>query len=202
MPNTRLQALISRLALLAVAAVLVTVDRLSKSWVLANMQFGERRMIAPWIDPFINMVYTSNTGTAFGMLQGANPVFTGIAMLVTAAILFYAYRLPARERAMHLVLGVLLGGALGNLLDRLTIGHVVDFLHFNFWPLQDFPIFNAADASISGGVVLLALLVWWEERRASLSAPFGDADRMQTPPAPVADQPAPEAGPAASDDQS
>jgi signal peptidase II len=156
---------LGRLALFAMAASVLAADQVSKNWALANARPNEPMVLAPWLDPFLNIVYVTNTGTTFGLFQGGNNVFTVIAVVVILAILVFVRRLSGREIVMHLVLGIMLGGALGNLVDRFRFTHVVDFLHFNFWPLKDFPIWNIADLSIVSGVVLLALLTLIEDQR-------------------------------------
>ena len=81
------------------------------------------------------------------------------------AIILYYRHLPDGQRLARIALGLQLGGAVGNLVDRLRQGFVVDFIDLNFWPLHDWPVFNLADGSIVAGVTLLALLMLWEERR-------------------------------------
>lgn len=170
-----MKRVLGRLALAATAALVLAADQASKNWAIANARPNEPMMLAPWIDPLINVIYVTNTGTTFGLFQGSNNIFTVIAIVVILAILVFVRRLSGREVAMHLVLGVMLGGALGNLVDRFRFTHVIDFLHFNFWPLKDFPIWNIADLSIVSGVVLLALLTLIEDRRMMRTQPAGAA---------------------------
>ena len=88
-------------------------------------------------------------------------VFTVLAVIVIAAILYYYPQVSRADWPLRLAMSMQLGGALGNLIDRLTIGHVTDFVS-----VGTFPVFNVADASISVGCVVLLLGVWWQERAA------------------------------------
>ena len=93
--------------------------------------------------------------------QGA--LFVLIAFIVIAAIIVYYRHLPEGYLVARVALGLMLGGALGNLIDRLRQGYVVDFADVNFWPLHNWPIFNVADSAIVVGVVLLAITMLIED---------------------------------------
>jgi signal peptidase II len=90
-------------------------------------------------------------------LPGMSDLFVVIALVVVAILLFYYRQLPRGQWLVRAALGLQLGGALGNLLDRLIRGSVVDFVDVNFWPLREWPVFNVADASIVAGVVFLGI---------------------------------------------
>lgn len=99
------------------------------------------------------------------MFQGFADIFAILAVVVVVVILYYFPRIPSNEWALRLALGLQLGGALGNLIDRLRFqGHVTDFIS-----VATFPVFNIADASISIGVVILILSIWFSERGKSSS---------------------------------
>ena len=140
---------------LALSALVVALDLATKAWVSAAFQYGEVRPVLP----FFNLVLVHNTGAAFSFLAGAGGwqrwFFTGVTILISAFILVLLRRHHA-ERLMPTALALVLGGALGNLYDRLTLGHVVDFvqLHAAGWY---FPAFNVADSAITVGV---ALVIW------------------------------------------
>lgn len=100
---------------------------------------------------WLRLRYLENTGAAFGLLRGQGPLLTGLALLIVGLLLAYYRLLPRHSPAARLSLGLLLGGALGNLLDRLRLGYVVDYIDLTVWP-----VFNLADAAICAGVAILA----------------------------------------------
>jgi signal peptidase II len=139
---------------LALSALVIGLDLATKAWVSAAFQYGEVRPVLP----FFNLVLVHNTGAAFSFLAGAGGwqrwFFTAVTIAISAFILVLLRR-HHTERLMATALALVLGGALGNLHDRLTLGHVVDFvqLHAAGWY---FPAFNVADSAITVGVALLA----------------------------------------------
>lgn len=119
-------------------------------------------MWAPWdwMLPYARIVHVSNTGVAFGMFKGMNTIFAILAILVSLAIIYYYPRVPVEDWTLRLAMGFQLGGAVGNLVDRLTQGFVTDFIS-----VGNFPVWNVADASITVGVGILIIGVWLQERR-------------------------------------
>lgn len=142
-----------------VAALVIFLDQYTKHLVRTRLALNESWSPFPWLAPYARILHINNTGAAFGMFQSAGLVFTVIALLVTAVILYYSRHLPEGQGWMRLALGLQLGGAVGNLIDRLVFGTVTDFVS-----VFTFAIFNVADASISLGVALLAVLMWVEAR--------------------------------------
>ncbi len=139
-------------------ALTLILDRWSKG--LIQDRFGLSESISV-IDGFFNITYVRNTGVAFGIFSSISSpakamllsVFTGFAAVVVIA---YSFRSSVRNRLLQIALGLILGGALGNLYDRLAYGYVVDFLEFYIGDYH-WPSFNVADSAITTGVVLLAL---------------------------------------------
>ncbi len=154
----------------------LALDQLSKSWVIAHMSLGESREVASWLAPLFSLTYVTNTGIVFGLFQGMGDVLLIVVFIAIGAILLYYRHLPSGPIPLHVALGLQMGGALGNLVDRLTRGAVVDFIDLNFWPLHHWPIFNLADASIVTGVVLLLLVMLTEKERQP--APASDEGRI------------------------
>jgi signal peptidase II len=157
-----MQALRSYATLLSIAGAVVAVDQWTKWLVREHLPF-QGTWLPEWLDwlsPYARIVHWYNSGAAFGMFQDAGQVFTVLAFIVIAAILYYYPRVEPADRSLRLAMGLQLGGAVGNLIDRLTMGKVTDFLS-----VGTFPVFNIADASISSGVVVLLLSVWLKERR-------------------------------------
>ena len=142
------------LALATAAVVVYSADQLTKAWASANLESGQPRQL---VGSLLQLNLTRNSGAAFSIATGATWVLTLIASSVVVFILFTARRLGSRGWAM--ALGLLLGGSLGNLTDRMLRspgpgrGHVVDFLQ-----LPHFPIFNIGDSAIVSAAVLIALL--------------------------------------------
>lgn len=148
-------------AILVIAAIIVFLDQWTKGLVRANLPFGASWLpeSMQWLSPYARIVHWYNTGAAFGMFKDASMILTVLAFVVIAAILFYYPQVESDDWSLRLALSMQLGGALGNLIDRLTIGHVTDFVS-----VGRFPVFNVADASITIGAVVLFLGVWIRER--------------------------------------
>jgi signal peptidase II len=146
-----------------IAAVIVAFDQWTKWLVRTNIPAGQSWLpdSLQWLSPYARIVHWYNRGAAFGMFQEGGMVFTVLAFIVIGAIIYYYPQVSRADWPLRLAMSMQLGGALGNLIDRLTIGHVTDFVS-----VGTFPVFNVADASISVGCVVLLLGVWWQERAA------------------------------------
>lgn len=162
--NSKLRDL---LLLLGVAGISVALDQWTKWWVRENIEYGGQWLPEGlmWLSPYARIVHWYNSGAAFGMFQNGNLVFTILAFIVIAAILYYYPSVEANDWTLKLAMGLQLGGAVGNLIDRLIMQKVTDFI--SIW---NFPVFNIADASISVGVVVLLLGVWLKEREEKMKA--------------------------------
>lgn len=152
------------LVLLVVAALVALADQITKRIVTTRLGEGESCELHPWLTPILRITHVTNTGAAFGLLPGWGDVFVGIAVIVIITIFIYYWRMTDGQWLMRVALGFQLGGATGNLIDRLRQGFVTDFIDLNFWPMHHWPIFNLADSAIVAGVVLLVLLMLWEEQ--------------------------------------
>jgi len=149
-----------------VTALVLVVDQLSKRWVLATIPEGQSLDVVPWLASVFTFTHVTNTGVAFGLFQGMGYLFVAISVVVVVVILIYQRHLPQDRWLIRVALGLQLAGAIGNnLIDRVRLGHVVDFIDLTFWPLATFPVFNVADSSIVVGVILLAVLMLIEECR-------------------------------------
>lgn len=146
--------------LLGISGFIVVIDQWTKYLVRTRIPFAGSWSPFVWLEPYIRIVHWQNTGAAFGMLQGFGLVFAILAVIVSIAILYYFPRVPSNEWAMRLAMAMQLGGAMGNLIDRITVGTVTDFVS-----VGTFAVFNVADACISVGTVILILAVWDSERR-------------------------------------
>ena len=152
--------------LFLIAGIIVLLDQLTKEWVRLNLQLGEIYRPELWISNYIRLVHWKNTGAAFGMFQNMNPVFMVLSVLVSAVILYYFPQIPPQDWLVRLSMGMLLGGAIGNLIDRFRQGYVTDFIS-----VGQFPVLNIADASISIGVALLFIGMWVQEKKKKAAAP-------------------------------
>lgn len=168
-----------------IAGLVILVDQYAKYAVRAAVPVGGTLSLAPGLDPFFRLVHIENSGAAFGIFQNGGLVFTVIAILVSAVIIYYSLRLPDGQWALRVILGLQLGGAIGNLVDRLVNGPVTDF--FNLFGMFNTPIFNVADLSITVGVILLVLQMWGESRAPkALEAPPAPAGPGPADPGPTA----------------
>jgi signal peptidase II len=145
---------------------IVALDQLTKELILERLVPYESVVVLPVLD--ITLLF--NTGAAFSFLANAGGwqriFFTVLAMLVSVVILIWLRRLDARTQVLQSCgLALILGGAIGNVIDRIRLGHVVDFIHVH-WQQAYFPAFNVADAAITVGAGLLLLDAFLEGRRA------------------------------------
>nr|WP_275888789.1 signal peptidase II [Desulfoprunum benzoelyticum] len=146
----------------------VVLDQLTKLWILRTFELYESREIIPGL---FNLVYVTNTGAAFSILADVDSpwrhyFFLGIGLLATIGLTIYYYRLRAAHRAYAVALGLVVGGALGNLIDRLRLGSVVDFLDFHLAG-RHWPAFNVADSAICVGAVLFLIISFVTEQKDS-----------------------------------
>ena len=146
------------------AALVLLADQVSKHLVRTWLARGQSWDIAPSLMPLLRVTHVTNTGVAFGLFPKVGDLFIVVAVVVVVVIILYHRHIPREQWLMRVALGLQLGGAMGNLLDRLRHGFVVDFIDLNFWPLHNWPVFNVADASLVTGVVVLSLLLVWDER--------------------------------------
>jgi len=145
--------------LLLIAGIIVLLDQLSKSVIRANLPIGQVWHPEWTLTLYARIVHVQNYGAAFGIFQSMSKVITVLSFIVAGVILYTFPRIPKKDWLIRLAMGLLLGGAMGNLVDRLFHGgYVTDFLS-----LGPFPVFNVADASISTGVAILFCVMLWQE---------------------------------------
>ena len=139
-----------------VAALLIFVfDQWTKQLVAEKMELGESISL---IDGWLYLTSHRNAGAAFGMLQGQRWLFI-VVTVVVAGVIVYALSRMRKERWLCWALGFILGGAVGNLLDRIRFGEVVDFIDVRIFSYH-YPIFNVADSAVVIGGILLAITLW------------------------------------------
>jgi signal peptidase II len=144
---------------LATAAVLLVLDQLTKSWISATLGPGSGRGPIEVVGDFIRLGYTTNTGAAFGIGQNLSFVFKIVAIVAVPAITLFNRSITPRSLLTRICLGALLGGTLGNLIDRIQHGFVVDFVDVGIGDLR-WPSFNVADSWFVVGIFLLSVYLF------------------------------------------
>ena len=129
-----------------VAVVVFALDRITKSIVAAQVPYGTE---VPVIDGVVGITHVHNSGAAFGVAPAGAGLFLVASIVVAIGLAVYVFRNPGNE-LLHGVLGLIMGGTVGNGYERLVNGTVTDFINFHFWP-----VFNVADSAVSVGVVVL-----------------------------------------------
>ena len=141
---------------LLLSAMVVLIDQLTKSYITSH--YGEFEFTT--VLPILDITRMHNVGAAFSFLAGASGwqrwLFIALAVGVSIAIVVWLFRMPASKVLLAAGLSLVLGGAIGNVIDRIRLGHVIDFIHFH-WDRAYFPAFNVADSAITVGAALLLL---------------------------------------------
>jgi signal peptidase II len=145
-----------------IAATIVALDQLTK-WLVVRFIRPEESLIV--ISGFFDLVNWRNTGAAWGILRDYNFVLTAVSILTVLALVFFRHSFQLQRRASRIALGLIVGGIVGNLIDRVRVGHVIDFLSFYIGRCH-WPAFNVADSAICVGVGLYIILSWRSERAA------------------------------------
>ena len=154
---------------LLLSACVVLADQLSKAYITRHfMEFEFTRILA-----VLDVTCMHNVGAAFSFLASASGwqrwLFIGLAVAVSIAIVAWLWRMPRSHRLLAAGLSLVLGGAVGNVIDRIRLGYVVDFIHFH-WDRAYFPAFNIADSAITVGAACLILDAMLEPKRARAKA--------------------------------
>ncbi len=182
-----------------VALAVVIADQVGKAIVSANMELYSEAGFIPGV---ISFYHTRNTGAAFSMLSDKQWVFMVLSAVMIAAISWFLVKHGKRHALLTVALALILGGGIGNMIDRIRLGYVTDFLRFDF---VDFAVFNIADSCITVGAVLLGVYILFfepkvEKRLAAQKAEAASQTEAKTSAAeeapPAEDTPAPEAAPA------
>src|SRR5258707_485167 len=147
-----------------VALAVTALDQLTKLLVLKFLGYAQEKIV---IDGFFKLVHWANTGAAWSLFRGNNNLLALVALLALVVLFFSRHHFDSRTWLGQIAFGLIFGGIIGNLIDRIVRGHVIDFLYF-FLPQRGgelgFPAFNVADSAICTGVGLIFLLTWRNER--------------------------------------
>jgi len=149
-----------------IAVVMIVIDQWTKYLVIENMTIGES---IPIIDNIFYLTSHRNPGAAWGILQGQMWFFYMITLIVVGIIIYYIEHYAKTNRLLGVSLGLVLGGAIGNLIDRVRFQEVVDFVDVYIFS-YDYPIFNVADSSLVVGVILIGIITLFEEVRKDKKA--------------------------------
>lgn len=159
------------LLMVAVGVLVVLADQLTKHWITQYFTAGAPKDPISLLGPYLQLIYDQNTGVAFSLLEGQGVLFLFIAIAIAVVGYLYWRLHDSASLPLKLTFGLILGGALGNVIDRFSHQYVVDFIHFQIPGHFDYPIFNLADSAICVGVVLLAVLLWRADSSAHKPAP-------------------------------
>ena len=136
----------------SVALSVALLDQFAKFFVTHNFKLHES---VPIIKNILRITYIINTGSAFGLFQGFNLIFILFSIVVIIAIFYYMAKKIENKKILQFAVGLLLGGTLGNLIDRILHGAVIDFIDFRIWP-----VFNVADSAVTISIILLVIILW------------------------------------------
>ncbi|TXC92033.1 lipoprotein signal peptidase [Metabacillus litoralis] len=134
-----------------IAAIIIAIDQVTKWYIVKNLELGENITI---IENFLYITSHRNKGAAWGILQGQMWFFYIVTAVVIVGIIYYIQKYTKENKVMGVALGLMLGGAIGNFIDRIFLKEVVDFINTYIFS-YDFPIFNVADSALCVGVILL-----------------------------------------------
>jgi len=159
--------------LLSLAFTLFALDQITKAWIYKNLRIESFDQVEV-IKSFFYIVHVGNKGAAWGMFSGYGGLLSAIAVFALIAIYLLRHRLELYRLPMQVVFGLFVGGILGNTLDRLVHGHVIDFLDFRFpfqipyiMPTGQYPTFNLADSGIVIGMILYLILSFYDTNEKS-----------------------------------
>lgn len=160
----KMAAMLRQSRWLLITVVIVALDLWTKSLAVASLDYAQPVTLLPILD--FTLLY--NYGAAFSFLSTAGGwqrwLFTLIALSVSVVLVIWILRLDRKEQWLAVSLALILGGAVGNLYDRMTLGYVVDFIHFH-WNNRYFPAFNIADAAITTGAIMMLIDAFWLQKR-------------------------------------
>jgi signal peptidase II len=169
-----LQASNRRIGLIALAVVVL--DQITKQIVLRHLSGGQEKVV---IDGFFRFVYWGNTGAAWSLFRGRNALLALVAVVALVVLFLSRHHFDAHTLLGQVALGLIFGGIIGNLVDRVTVRHVIDFIYFYIEQRGGkeigFPAFNVADSAICTGVGLMFLVTWKGERGAKGTGPSTEA---------------------------
>lgn len=151
------------LQLILIVIAVLAVDQITKRIVVDTLQVGQTSRLVPFLSPFFQITRSQNNGAAFGFLPQASDFFLIVALIVVVGMFFFYPRIPDNAIITRMATALICGGALGNALDRILYGHVVDFIHYQI-PGVISNVSNLADHAIVFGVIAIFIDSWLQER--------------------------------------
>lgn len=137
--------------ILLLGVIVAILDQISKHWVVSSLKLHDS---IPIVKNIFHITYVQNTGAAFSMLRGKTYFFVAVSSAIIIAIIYFIGKIPKQKFLLRSMMGLVLGGAVGNLIDRIRFGFVVDFLDFRVWP-----VFNLADCAVVVGMIMIAYCI-------------------------------------------
>jgi signal peptidase II len=169
-----------RIALIAL--LVIALDQLTKQLVLRLLGYAQEQVVIPG---FFKFVHWGNTGAAWSLFRGNNGLLAGVALFALLVLFLSRHHFDSRTLLSQVAFGLIFGGIMGNLIDRVRVGHVIDFLYFYVKGRNGaevgFPAFNVADSAICTGVGLVFLITWLSDRRTKPEE--SSASKSKDPPA-------------------
>jgi signal peptidase II len=153
----------------AIALVILALDQLTKALVLQFLGYEQEKVV---IDGFFKLVHWGNTGAAWSLFRGNNGLLAVVALIALLVLYFTRHHFDSRTRLGQIAFGLIIGGIIGNLIDRIRVHHVIDFIYFYVERNGEtigFPAFNVADSAICTGVGLVFLTTWRNERAVKVN---------------------------------
>jgi signal peptidase II len=155
-----------------IAALVISLDQFTKQLVLRLLGYAQEKVI---IAGFFKIVHWGNTGAAWSLFRGNNGLLAGVALFALLVLFLSRHQFDSRTLLSQIAFGLIFGGIVGNLIDRLWVGHVIDFIYFYVQQPGGteigFPAFNVADSAICTGVGLVFLITWRSEHKAKPAEP-------------------------------
>ena len=168
--NSPLRTPNRRIALIAV--LVVALDQFTKQIVLRLLGYAQEKVV---IEGFFKFVHWGNTGAAWSLFRGNNGLLAGVALIALLVLFLSRHQFDSRTLLSQIAFGLIFGGIMGNLIDRLWVGHVIDFIYFYLQQRGGteigFPAFNVADSAICTGVGLVFLITWRSDHKAKPAEP-------------------------------
>ena len=155
-----------------IAVLVIALDQLTKQLVLRFLGYAQEKVV---IEGFFKFVHWGNTGAAWSLFRGNNELLAGVAIVALLVLFLSRHHFDSRTLLSQFAFGLIFGGIVGNLIDRLWAGHVIDFIYFYLQQRSGteigFPAFNVADSAICTGVGLVFLITWLSDRKAKPAEP-------------------------------